>query len=195
MFKKFTKRNILTAFVCGVLLAGLTLSVIEYVYATTQTVTATPVRQSFNGIAYLKSAYTFVNAKDSVWVPVSLVRNSQTATQGLADTTICTVVIRTQRAKNAATAASIGVRWGYSMDGTSFTYATVGTDSTTWATFSGDSASSQGYRSWSTATVNIGPVIQPAPWMPYNRVLIWGGVLGAANGANVKVEAYVIPRF
>lgn len=190
MRKKIFK-TLAFAFVASILMIG----VYEIVYATTQTVTATPTRLSVNGIGYLKAAYTFVNAKDSVWVPLSLVRNSQTATQGLADTTLGTLVIRTQRAKNAATAASIGVRWGYSMDGTSFTYATVGTDSTSFATFSGDSANSQGYRSWATYTINIGPTIQPAYWMPYNRVLIWGGVLGTANGANVKVEAYFIPKF
>jgi hypothetical protein len=189
------RKNIFKYAAYVLLLSVIMIGVYEIVYATTQTVTVTPARSSVNGIGYLKAAYTFVNAKDSLWVPIQMVRNSQTATQGLADTTICTVVIRTQKAKNAATLASIGVRWGYSMDGTNFQYATVGTDSTTWATFSGDSASSQGYRSWSTATVNIGPTIQPAFWMPYNRILIWGGVLGGSNGANVKVEAYVIPKF
>jgi hypothetical protein len=195
MSKKFTWKKLAAGLMFGVLLAALTVTVIEYVYATTQTITATPSRLAFNGVGYLKSVYTFVNAKDTVWVPVNLVPNSQTATQAMGDTIRCALVIRTQRAKNAATAASIGVRWGYSMDGTNFTYATVGTDSTSWATAAGDSANSQGYRSWSTTTVNIGPTVQPAFWVPYNRVLIWGGVLGGSNGANVKVEAYVIPKF
>jgi len=186
MRKKIFK-TLAFALVMSVIMIGL----YETVVATSKTLGVTWTQKS--GINYLKGAYTFAAATDTAHVPFSLVPgNSALQSQAAHDTTIAVLVIRTQRAKLTGSAASIAVRWGYSMDGTSFTYNTVGTDSTSWATLSGDSASSQGTRSWSTLAVPLGPTFQPAFWVPYNDVMIVGR---AANAANVKVEAYIIPRF
>ena len=69
MFKRFSKRSIITAVVCGILLAGLTVSVIEYVYATSQHLTLTLQKKNVNGVNYLEAQYKWTNATDTVFIP------------------------------------------------------------------------------------------------------------------------------
>jgi hypothetical protein len=191
MFKKFSWKKLITTLVCAVLVAGLTVSVIEYVYAT-QHVTLKLTKESVNGMNYLTSSYTFTTATDTVWIPFNLVPNSQVPTQAQHDSTIAEVVIETQRAVNANTAPSICVRWQYSFDGASYNGATVGTDSTTWAAAAADSASNPTGKVYAVAGAVIGPTIQPFFWAPYNRLMIFGKSTG--NGANVRFRAHIVPR-